>query len=117
MIQQIQQQQQQKKEELLKQREQEIAQREVDVMQRELILAFLQQTPQQAKPTPKRRKGKFKHKALGKKETSHISSPSGNDNVKTNGKQFIKCSLVINYIFLQTSDTRLQFNPLIVLRD
>lgn len=80
MIQQIQDQQQKKKEEILKQREQEIVQREINVMQRELFLAIIQQNAQQLqKPTPIKRKGRFKHKALGKKElgSEHISMPSG----------------------------------------
>jgi len=61
-------------------REKQLAEREIDVMQRELSVALQQIKglgPRQSRPTPQKRKGKFRHKAL-KKEAGHIiSMPSG----------------------------------------
>lgn len=67
------------KEENLKLKEQELHQREIELMERELIIAMMQQGHLPGagiKPTPKKRKGKFRHKALGKKDNI-ISMPSG----------------------------------------
>jgi hypothetical protein len=63
----------------LKQKEQELEKRENDLMQRELIIAMLQQGHHPGpRPTPKKRKGKFRQKALNKKEGGNIiSMPSG----------------------------------------
>lgn len=49
-------------EEFLRKREKELAEREIDLLQRELNVIFLQQ--QEGKPTPKKRKGKFKKSRL-----------------------------------------------------
>ncbi|GAB6024882.1 hypothetical protein CHUAL_009994 [Chamberlinius hualienensis] len=49
-------------EEQLKKREQELAEREIDLLERELNIMILQQ--QQGRPTPKKRKGKFKKSRL-----------------------------------------------------
>jgi hypothetical protein len=67
------------KEEHLKLREQELVEREMDLMQRELIIAMMQQGHHPGpRPTPKKRKGKFRQKALNKKEPgNNISMPSG----------------------------------------
>lgn len=72
---------QQIKEERLKMMEKELAEREIDLMQREIIIAMMQQghhNPGGPRPTPKKRKGKFRHRALNKKEGGNIiSMPSG----------------------------------------
>jgi hypothetical protein len=70
------------KEEHLKLREQELQEREIDLMQRELIIAMMQQGNHHPgpRPTPKKRKGKFRQRALNKKEGGNIiSMPSGNN--------------------------------------
>ncbi|KAK4313274.1 hypothetical protein Pmani_015358 [Petrolisthes manimaculis] len=56
--------------EQLKQREQELHHREMDLLQREISMAI----QQQARPTPKKRKGKFKKKLLTR--SHQISAPS-----------------------------------------
>lgn len=64
-------------EEFLKKREQELVEREIDLLERELNIIILQQ--QQGRPTPKKRKGKFKKSQLKllKGGGQHISMPSG----------------------------------------
>ncbi|XP_045624552.1 mitogen-activated protein kinase kinase kinase 11 isoform X3 [Procambarus clarkii] len=57
--------------EQLKKREQELHNREMDLLQREISIAIQQQS---AKPTPKKRKGKFRKKLLSR--THQISAPS-----------------------------------------
>lgn len=57
--------------EQLKKREQELHNREMDLLQREISIAI----QQSSKPTPKKRKGKFKKKLLTK--SHQISAPSG----------------------------------------
>lgn len=61
-------------EQKLQQREAELARREIDLLQRELHIIITQQTP-----TPKKRRGVFKHAKLKqlKKEPPQISFPSG----------------------------------------
>ncbi|KAL7630481.1 UNVERIFIED_CONTAM: hypothetical protein RMT77_019348 [Armadillidium vulgare] len=59
--------------EVLKQREEELNSRELDLLERELSMAIIQQ--QKTKPTPKKRKGKFRKKLLGRSQ-HHISAPS-----------------------------------------
>lgn len=59
--------------EQLKKREEELHHRELDLLQREISIAIIQQ--QSAKPTPKKRKGKFKKKLLNR--SHQISAPSG----------------------------------------
>ncbi|XP_002731591.2 mitogen-activated protein kinase kinase kinase 9-like [Saccoglossus kowalevskii] len=68
--------QQKLQEECLKKREQELAEREIDLLERELNIMILQQ--QQDKPTPKKRKGKFKKGRLKLKKEGgkRISMPS-----------------------------------------
>lgn len=67
---------QQLNEEKLKRIAMALAEKERDLMQRELSIAMLQLPNQpQTKPTPKKRKGKFRHKALKKEQI--ISNPSG----------------------------------------
>ncbi|XP_076318768.1 mitogen-activated protein kinase kinase kinase 11-like [Tachypleus tridentatus] len=68
--------QQKIQEEMLRKREQELAEREFYVLERELSIIFIQQ--QQGRPTPKKRKGKFKKSRLKLlKHGSHqISMPS-----------------------------------------
>lgn len=63
-------------EEQLKKREQELAEREIDLLERELNIMILQQ--QQGRPTPKKRKGKFKKSRLKllKGGGQRISMPS-----------------------------------------
>ncbi|XP_067124061.1 mitogen-activated protein kinase kinase kinase 11-like isoform X2 [Centruroides vittatus] len=62
-------------EEFLRKREKELAEREIDLLQRELNVIFLQQ--QEGKPTPKKRKGKFKKSRLKLiKGAQLISMPS-----------------------------------------
>ncbi|KAG1654165.1 Mitogen-activated protein kinase kinase kinase 9 [Nymphon striatum] len=63
-------------EEFLKKREQELVEREIDLLERELNIIILQQ--QQGKPTPNKRKGKFKKSQLKllKGGGQHISMPS-----------------------------------------
>lgn len=70
--------QQKIQEEQLKRREQELAEREIDLLERELNIMILQQ--QQGRPTPKKRKGKFKKSRLTilKGGGQRISMPSGN---------------------------------------
>ena len=70
---------QQIKEEHLNIREQELKEREMVIMEREFLLAIMQQGHHPGeRPTPKKRKGKFKHKALNKKDVGNIiSMPSG----------------------------------------
>ncbi|CAL4066041.1 unnamed protein product, partial [Meganyctiphanes norvegica] len=58
--------------EQLKKREEELHHREMHLLQRELSIAIIQQ--QSAKPTPKKRKGKFRKKLLNR--THQISAPS-----------------------------------------
>nr|QXO74913.1 MAPK [Penaeus chinensis] len=58
--------------EQLKKREEELHHRELDLLQREISIAIIQQ--QSAKPTPKKRKGKFKKKLLNR--SHQISAPS-----------------------------------------
>ncbi|XP_069956486.1 mitogen-activated protein kinase kinase kinase 10-like isoform X2 [Cherax quadricarinatus] len=57
--------------EQLKKREQELHNREMDLLQREISIAIQQQS---SKPTPKKRKGKFKKKLLTR--SHQISAPS-----------------------------------------
>ncbi|XP_050720436.1 mitogen-activated protein kinase kinase kinase 11-like isoform X4 [Eriocheir sinensis] len=57
--------------EQLKKREQDLRNREMDLLQREISIAIQQQS---SKPTPKKRKGKFKKKLLTK--SHQISAPS-----------------------------------------
>ncbi|XP_071550453.1 uncharacterized protein [Panulirus ornatus] len=57
--------------EQLKKREQELHNREMDLLQREISIAIQQQS---SKPTPKKRKGKFRKKLLTK--SHQISAPS-----------------------------------------
>ncbi|XP_066985180.1 mitogen-activated protein kinase kinase kinase 10-like isoform X2 [Macrobrachium rosenbergii] len=64
--------QQKRMEEQLKKREEELHHRELDLLQREISIAIIQQ--QSSKPTPKKRKGKFKKKLLNR--THQISAPS-----------------------------------------
>ncbi|XP_077996541.1 mitogen-activated protein kinase kinase kinase 9-like [Glandiceps talaboti] len=68
--------QQKYQEEFLKRREQELAEREIDLLERELNIMILQQ--EQEKPTPKKRKGKFKKSRLKLKKdgAKRISMPS-----------------------------------------
>ncbi|XP_067125231.1 mitogen-activated protein kinase kinase kinase 10-like isoform X2 [Centruroides vittatus] len=68
--------QQKIQEEFLKKREQELAEREIDLLERELNIMILQQ--QQGRPTPKKRKGKFKKSRLKllKYGGQQISMPS-----------------------------------------
>ena len=68
----------------LKRREEELHYRELDLLQRELSIAIIQQ--QQAKPTPKKRKGKFRKKLLSSR--SQISAPSG---IITEAFEFFLC--------------------------
>ena len=72
--------QQKIQEELLRQREEEIVQREIELVERELNIIILQQIT--SKPTPNKRKGKFKKSKLkllksGIKSGKSISQPSG----------------------------------------
>lgn len=69
--------QQKLQEEFLKKREQELAEREIDLLERELNIMILQQIMN--KPTPKKRKGKFKKNRLNKQRSGGktISEPSG----------------------------------------
>ncbi|XP_076061041.1 mitogen-activated protein kinase kinase kinase 10-like isoform X2 [Oratosquilla oratoria] len=61
-------------EEHLKKREEELNNREMDLLKRELSLMFNEQS---SKPTPKKRKGKFRKKLLNKEKGTHqISAPS-----------------------------------------
>ena len=65
-------------EEVLRKREQELAEREIELVERELNIMILQQIMN--KPTPKKRKGKFKKsklKLLSKSGGKNISQPSG----------------------------------------
>ncbi|XP_042913371.1 mitogen-activated protein kinase kinase kinase 9 isoform X2 [Parasteatoda tepidariorum] len=67
--------QQKIQEEFLRKREQELAEREIDLLERELNIMILQQ--QQGRPTPKKRKGKFKKSRLKLlKSGGQISMPS-----------------------------------------
>ncbi|XP_070578982.1 mitogen-activated protein kinase kinase kinase 9-like isoform X2 [Ptychodera flava] len=68
--------QQKYQEEFLRKREQELAEREIDLLERELNIMILQQ--QEEKPTPKKRKGKFKKSRLKLKKdgAKRISMPS-----------------------------------------
>ncbi|KAF8770825.1 Mitogen-activated protein kinase kinase kinase like protein [Argiope bruennichi] len=68
--------QQKLQEELLKKREKELHDREIDLLERELNIMILQQ--QQDRPTPKKRKGKFKKSKLRllKNGGQQISMPS-----------------------------------------
>ena len=71
-------QQQKMQEEVLRKREQELAEREIELVERELNIMILQQIMN--KPTPKKRKGKFKKsklKLLSKSGGKNISQPSG----------------------------------------
>ena len=63
---------------MLKKREIELHEREIDLLERELNIMILQQ--QQDRPTPKKRKGKFKKSRLKllKYGGQQISMPSGN---------------------------------------
>lgn len=56
----------------LEKREQALRNREMDLLQREISIAIQQQS---SKPTPKKRKGKFKKKLLNR--SHQISAPSG----------------------------------------
>lgn len=68
--------QQKIQEEFLRKREQELAEREIDLLERELNIMILQQ--QQGRPTPKKRKGKFKKSRLKLlKSGGQISMPCG----------------------------------------
>lgn len=70
--------QQREQEEVLKRREQELAQREIELVERELNIMILQQI--MSKPTPKKRKGKFRKsrlKLLKAGGGKNISQPSG----------------------------------------
>ena len=69
--------QQKIQEEMLRQREQELAEREIELVERELNIMILQQIMN--KPTPKKRKGKFKKSRLKllKSGGKNISQPSG----------------------------------------
>lgn len=68
--------QQKIQEEFLRKREQELAEREIDLLERELNIMILQQ--QQGRPTPKKRKGKFRKSRLKLlKSGGQISMPSG----------------------------------------
>ena len=64
-------------EEFLRKREQELAEREIELVERELNIMILQQIMN--KPTPKKRKGKFKKSRLKllKSGGKNISTPSG----------------------------------------
>ncbi|XP_074645915.1 mitogen-activated protein kinase kinase kinase 10-like [Tubulanus polymorphus] len=68
--------QQKLQEEFLKRREQELAEREIDLLERELNIMILQQI--MSKPTPKKRKGKFRKSRLKllKSGGKSISTPS-----------------------------------------
>ncbi|KAF8773059.1 Mitogen-activated protein kinase kinase kinase like protein [Argiope bruennichi] len=67
--------QQKIQEEFLRKREQELAEREIDLLERELNIMILQQ--QQGRPTPKKRKGKFRKSRLKLlKSGGQISMPS-----------------------------------------
>ncbi len=73
-------QQQKMQEEVLRKREQELAEREIELVERELNIMILQQIMN--KPTPKKRKGKFKKsklKLLSKSGGKNISQPSGEE--------------------------------------
>ena len=69
--------QQKIQEEVLRQREQELAEREIELVERELNIMILQQI--MSKPTPKKRKGKFKRHRLKllRSGGKSISEPSG----------------------------------------
>ena len=69
--------QQKIQEEVLRQREQELAEREIELVERELNIMILQQI--MSKPTPKKRKGKFKKNKLKllRSGGKTISEPSG----------------------------------------
>ena len=69
--------QQKIQEEVLRQREQELAEREIELVERELNIMILQQI--MSKPTPKKRKGKFKKSRLKllRSGGKSISEPSG----------------------------------------
>lgn len=65
-------------EEFLRRREQELAEREIELVERELNIMILQQI--MSRPTPKKRKGKFKKnrlKLLKGNSGKTISEPSG----------------------------------------
>jgi hypothetical protein len=69
---------QREQEEVLKRREQELAEREIELVERELNIMILQQIMN--KPTPKKRKGKFRKSRLKMLKASGgkiISQPSG----------------------------------------
>ncbi|ELU16304.1 hypothetical protein CAPTEDRAFT_32270, partial [Capitella teleta] len=69
--------QQREQEEVLKRREQELAEREIELVERELNIMILQQI--MSKPTPKKRKGKFRKSRLKMLKASGgkiISQPS-----------------------------------------
>ena len=69
--------QQKLQEEFLRRREQELAEREIDLLEREINIMILQQVI--SKPTPRKRKGKFKKSRLKllKSGGKSISEPSG----------------------------------------
>ena len=82
--------QQKVQEEFLKQREEELAEREIELVERELNIMILQQIMN--KPTPKKRKGKFKKQRLKllRSGGKNISQPSGDKKLNP----FFLCSYV-----------------------
>ena len=99
--------QQKIQEEFLRRREEELAQREIELVERELNIMILQQIS--SKPTPKKRKGKFKksHLKLLKSGGHKISQPSGKtENCEECSKMFfptavcISCMLFILLVFI-----------------
>jgi len=67
-------------EENLRQKERELEEREQNLLAREIVVLLQQGNPPGPRPTPKKRKGKFRQKMLNKKEAGNIiSMPSGTE--------------------------------------
>lgn len=91
--------QQKIQEEFLRKREQELAEREIDLLERELNIMILQQ--QQGRPTPKKRKGKFKKSRLKLlKSGGQISMPCGK-------MHQLSCTSIIIYLLYNCKNTHL----------
>ncbi len=85
--------QQKMQEEFLRKREKELAEREIELVERELNIMILQQIMN--KPTPKKRKGKFKKSRLKllKSGGKNISTPSGNEDFFVR-QLFMPCKVI-----------------------
>lgn len=92
--------QQKIQEEFLRKREQELAEREIDLLERELNIMILQQ--QQGRPTPKKRKGKFKKSRLKLlKSGGQISMPCGK-------MHHLNCISVINLFAIKLPELEIR---------